>query len=369
MQSPAKQPTKRYGTSVAAVQHPHRFVTLDLLRGVAALVVVYFHTHALFGPILFPHGYLAVDFFFMLSGFVMMSAYGKKLDAGWPTFTFLKARFARLYPLYFLGLSLGFLFGTLFYLFNREHRFVSALIPLYLLGLGFIPLLRGPAGPGSYLYPLDTPTWSLFFELIANLLQALFLRRRSVRALLSVVLLSGLALALCALHRNTMNLGHTRDTFFYGFARVSFSYTGGMLLYRLWNRGAVRRRWSPITSALTLIILLGCPMPAAYAGAYDLAVTLIGFPVILILSASAVPPKPLAGTCLLLGNASYAIYVLHVPLTSWLGQLQRHVPLLRPLRAPWTGALNLIILLALSLMLDRIYDLPTRAYLRKTLRA
>jgi peptidoglycan/LPS O-acetylase OafA/YrhL len=84
-----------------------RFTLLDALRGIAALVVVQFHLHELFGRLIFPHGYLAVDFFFMLSGFVLRFAYQQRLDTGWSLSRFLRVRLIRLYPLYLLGLLLG----------------------------------------------------------------------------------------------------------------------------------------------------------------------------------------------------------------------------------------------------------------------
>ncbi len=96
--------------SAAAASHgPHRFLALDAMRGVAALIVVFFHSPGLFGRFLFTRGYLAVDFFFMLSGFVLTFAFQSKLDAGLKTVTFVKQRLVRLYPLYFLGLTLGLL--------------------------------------------------------------------------------------------------------------------------------------------------------------------------------------------------------------------------------------------------------------------
>jgi peptidoglycan/LPS O-acetylase OafA/YrhL len=85
----------------------HSFQTLDALRGVAALVVVVHHNHPMFTwrP---HHGYLAVDLFFVLSGFVLSYAYQDRLDRGWPTIKFLRARLVRLAPLYLLALLFGF---------------------------------------------------------------------------------------------------------------------------------------------------------------------------------------------------------------------------------------------------------------------
>ncbi|HEX7694251.1 MAG TPA: acyltransferase family protein, partial [Sphingomonas sp.] len=87
-----------------------RFVVLDGMRGLAALSVVALHTAQYFpsqtGP---ARAYLAVDFFFMLSGFVMAHAYGDKLRAGLTIKGFAEIRLARLYPMIFLGVTLGLL--------------------------------------------------------------------------------------------------------------------------------------------------------------------------------------------------------------------------------------------------------------------
>src|SRR5438270_12688381 len=88
----------RLKTGIAVSAPTHHFVVLDALRGVAAVAVMQYHTNDCFGLNLFPHGYLAVDFFFMLSGFVLTFAYQEKLRAGWASTLFLKTRWVRLYP-------------------------------------------------------------------------------------------------------------------------------------------------------------------------------------------------------------------------------------------------------------------------------
>ena len=85
-----------------------RYATLDGLRGAAAMVVVFVHFHALYHLPEIEHGYLAVDLFFAMSGFVIANAYDRKLSSGelnWQKYFVL--RLFRLYPLYFAGLALG----------------------------------------------------------------------------------------------------------------------------------------------------------------------------------------------------------------------------------------------------------------------
>src|ERR1700760_1005878 len=89
------------------MEKPRVFLCLDALRGTAAIVILLFHVPYFFGAVLFQHGYIAVDFFFMLSGFVLSFAYQEKIDQGGFFLRFAKIQMVRLYPLYFLGLVLG----------------------------------------------------------------------------------------------------------------------------------------------------------------------------------------------------------------------------------------------------------------------
>jgi peptidoglycan/LPS O-acetylase OafA/YrhL len=82
---------------------PHQFATLDGLRGVAAIAVTSLHFRFELGKFLLPHSYLAVDFFFVLSGFVLAYAYEDRLSEGMKPIQFLRLRVIRLYPLYLIG--------------------------------------------------------------------------------------------------------------------------------------------------------------------------------------------------------------------------------------------------------------------------
>lgn len=154
---------RQLSSTVTATGQPlkaHAFVTLDGLRGLAAVAVVLFHTPELFGPGLFPAaGYLAVDFFFTLSGFVLAFAYQARLDKGLPTGQFLRVRIARLYPLYLLSLLVGisgaFLQGAF-----RVHASGAIMLAAACLGLFLLPVAGTPTG---YIFPYNQPAWSVFF--------------------------------------------------------------------------------------------------------------------------------------------------------------------------------------------------------------
>jgi acyltransferase len=193
---------------------PH-YDLLDGLRGVAALMVIFYHVFEAFAtsPIdqRFNHGYLAVDFFFILSGFVIGYAY----DDRWKTMTtkdFIKRRLIRLHPMVVLGAVLGVIAFCIQGCEKWDGTQVS--ISMVMLAL-LINLFLIPAVPGSgpeirgngEMYPLNGPSWSLFFEYIGNIMYALFIRRMSTKALTALVVLAGIGLASFAIF-NFSGAGH-----------------------------------------------------------------------------------------------------------------------------------------------------------------
>jgi peptidoglycan/LPS O-acetylase OafA/YrhL len=86
------------------------FPAMDGIRGIAAILVALFHFRATFlhyDNNVIGDGYLAVDLFFVLSGFVLAHAYEHRFARGMTTFEFMRARVIRLYPLYFVGLAIA----------------------------------------------------------------------------------------------------------------------------------------------------------------------------------------------------------------------------------------------------------------------
>jgi peptidoglycan/LPS O-acetylase OafA/YrhL len=168
---------------------PH-YPILDGLRGVAAIIVIFFHlTEPLATSHLdnvVNHGYLAVDFFFLLSGFVVGYAY----DDRWDTLTvggFLRRRFERLQPLVVLGMTLGAIgfYFTDSPIWPLIHTVpVWKLIVVMLIGWTLIPIPLSMDIRGWFeMHPLNSVGWSLFFEYIANILYALGVRKLSNKAL------------------------------------------------------------------------------------------------------------------------------------------------------------------------------------------
>ena len=169
----------------------HYFHLLDGLRGIAALIVMFRHTGYFWGGWTIPQSYLAVDLFFVLSGVVVANAYEARLRAGLAPARFALLRLIRLYPLYLLGSLIG-LVPVVAALLGLAPSSLASPLPLVLLAAALLlPLVSDPN-----LFPLNTPAWSLFFEMLANLAYAAMLRHLHCALLAALLLASALGLAL-----------------------------------------------------------------------------------------------------------------------------------------------------------------------------
>ncbi len=353
------------------LQPAHRFSTLDALRGVAALLVVQVHLPFLFAHHMpFPNANLAVDFFFMLSGFVLSFAYGERLATGWPLRFFLRDRLIRLYPLYLLSLPLGL--ARLLLLAPAEHIPLShgGTAVLVLLALFFLPAPLLLTAGGPYAFPINLPSWSLFYELLANLLHALLLRRQTFVRLIAVVLLLAVSFFGLAYARHFANFGPYKGEIGAGVVRVALSYTYGMLLFQLWKQEKLPRFGSSLLSALLLVAVLVFPVfhgPALRGRNlwFEAVALLLIFPCAVVLGANATPGKRSLPLFSLLGTTSYAVYVFHVPLYAVYTVLWRLLLHGKPAdHAPVAGLVYLLFLLAFAYAADRFYDIPVRRWWR-----
>lgn len=365
---------------------PH-YALLDGLRGVAALLVMCYHVFEGFafaggGSIdTLNHGYLAVDFFFILSGFVIGYAYDDRWKNKSLTLPdFFKRRLIRLHPMVVMGAVLG---TVTFCLqggvqWDGTHVATSMVMLSLLCALFFIPAIPGAGyevrGNGE-MFPLNGPCWSLFFEYIGNLLYALFIRRLSTKALTVLVVLSGAGLAAFALFDvsgyGNIGVGWTLDAvnFLGGSLRMLFPFSTGMLLSRIFKPAKVRGAFWICSTAL--VVLFAVPFvegtdPVCANGAYEVFCILIAFPVLLWIGASGTTTdKQSTRICKFLGDISFPVYVVHYPLMylfyAWMIRTGVHT-----LAQTWHVALcvyaSSILIACLCL---KLYDEPVRKYLAK----
>lgn len=277
-----------------------RLAAFDGLRGVAALAVVAFHYDTT-GPMRL--GYLAVDLFFLLSGFVVAAAYETRLRGGDGLAWFAGVRMARLYPLHLLGLALG---AGAFLILGAAPMAVAGSFVASALFLPN-PILSAD------LFPLNGPAWSLALEVAVNIVFAAGAYRISTRRLAAVVLAMAVALAAAILIAESGSAGAEADTFWIGLLRVGFGFPAGVLIWRLHSAGALPRARLP--AGLLLAAVLASFTAPSFNGLANIAIVLALYPAVVVLGLSATPPQGRAGWAYAFaGRASYACYALHMPL-------------------------------------------------------
>ena len=344
------------------------FVALDGLRGVAALSVVMLHW---FGSSrsLFAHSYLAVDFFFMLSGFVLAYAYEDRLAAGLSFRAFAIKRLVRLYPLVLAGTLTG-LAASLAVAHLRPRAPVEAQVMMAAVAraLVFLPTLKAsPVGYG--VFPLDHPTWSLFFELAVNLAFALHLtlsrRRLSLAALLLIAALSGgFLLRAAALHRG-VEVGFKPEHFLGGLPRTIFPFVIGVALYRLHRPGErkVESGWAVLALALALTALFLTPTRGPWAALMDLGCITLVFPALIMAGARMAPVGLAQRLCRWSGDLSYPVYILHAPILLGVGLLAAAHPSVADLRR--LAGVAALATIAAAWTALKFYDEPVRRRLNR----
>jgi peptidoglycan/LPS O-acetylase OafA/YrhL len=343
--------------AVKFVLDHRRYVTLDALRGVAALAVVVFHIPEMFG---LPHqesSSLAVDLFFILSGFVIEHAYGDQLRREMSFAKFIKVRMIRLYPLYIVGLVAYVLFFI-----ARPNVTAGRVIPAAFLALFYVPTPPAISFEPQFLFPVNPVSWSLFCELLVNILYALYIVRWSVRSLFWLTIVFAVMLfAEKVLQENIDTLGPW-SILIEGTARALFSFFAGVLLYRL----APHRFFAG--SALAILILIGIfrlNFDKHWQHAYELLIILIGFPLLVLFASRTRPAAWLAKIYDTLGTISYPTYVIHMPIVLWTSALYpRLFGKGLATIAPWGGFALISLIAFVAYLLDRLYDQPVRRWLR-----
>lgn len=313
---------------------PH-YNLLDGLRGVAAIMVLWYHIFEGYafaegrGIDTFNHGYLAVDFFFILSGFVISYAYDDRWHSSMTLGGFFKRRLIRLHPMLVMGAIIGCITFCIQGCVKWDGSSTATwqIILALVLSMLFIPAYPGAAhevrGNGE-MFPLNGPSWSLFFEYIGNIIYALFIRRLSNRLLALFVAVTGVLFTIFAIFNisgyENIGVGWTLDNvnFFGGTLRMLFPFSLGMLLSR--NFKPMKIRGIFWLSSVALFLLFSVPfIPSVYNlcinGIYEIFCISVAFPLIVWLGASGcTSDKYSTKLCGFLGNISYPLYITHYPI-------------------------------------------------------
>jgi len=354
------------------------FPALTALRGIAALCVVLFHysvgsfpnLHLTETTFFVGKSYLFVDLFFALSGFILMHVYGRSFADGPSKATlgpFLRARLARLYPLHLVLLG-GFVLLELVKLavdrsgldaFGGSHTLAT--LPGSLL-------LLNAAG----LYDTITwngPSWSISAEWIVGLafpllVPAVARLRPSGLLLLYIATLAGFAL-LSAGPQHDLDL--TSD---WGVPRCFLGFTGGMVLYRVWQDGApgwMTTDRAALATAAAIVLAMHLNMRGVFV------MPLFGL-LILCLAQNTARVGRALGTrpMIFLGEISYAIYLAQILLLDsvhlgWRLATGHEIEDagFSALQSLGIIALMVAALLPLSILLHRRVEVPARGWLRR----
>ncbi|WP_020484337.1 acyltransferase family protein [Methylomonas sp. MK1] len=342
----------------------NRFIVLDGIRGIAALFVITRHTRIFWGHDFF-RSYLAVDLFFILSGFVIAYAYEEKLKNKTISLkNFLLIRLIRLYPVYIFSLILS----TLALIAPLViHRGLNAAAIFDICNLTFMAALFLPTQVAGNLnlFPINPVYWSLFFELIANLLYAVTRPYLSNKVLLLAVIISEIMVVASANYNGNLDIGFTWETWaiLAGLFRSIFGFFLGILLYRCKDTTpSLQKKYKelmPYITILIICIILSSPSADKLDFIIDIIIVTTVFPTLVIL-ASQGKSKVIEPSLSILGSASYPIYLIHIPIGHIIsGIFKEHIVDTTPI----SGTILTLSLISFSVWLEKAYDLPIRRLL------
>ena len=380
-------------TSISSVNFtdtkPH-YELLDGLRGVAAILVLFYHV---FEGLAFAeatngagsglittlnHGHIAVDFFFILSGFVISYAY----DDRWgkmSTWQFFKRRLIRLHPMLVMGALIGVIAFAIVGFEKWDGTVASTgwVMVAMLFTMFMIPAVPGVPyeirGNGE-MFPLNGPAWSLFFEYIGNILYALVIRRLSVKILTILVVVLG------CLHiwffvgnvsgYDMVGVGWTVDevNFWGGLVRMLFPFTMGMLLARIFKPSKVKGAFWICSIVLVMLFAVPYIKPdysISLNSLYEVVCIAFLFPLLVWLGACGRVSGRVGKLNRMLGDLSYPLYIVHYPIMyifyAWL--IEKKVYTLNECLG--VAALVVVSSIVLALLCLKLYDEPVRRWLTR----
>lgn len=343
---------------LSALSSKRRFAVMDGLRGVAALSVVLFHSYK--GGGLVPNGALAVDLFFILSGFVIAYSYDARVRQPGGARKFAISRFIRLYPMLFIGALGGIALALVHNVLDPANAYDYAAIAtsggLSLLALPYLSQKHF----GGEAFSFNPPLWSLFFEIVANLLYVALARFLNLKVLIALVIVGLFGVVwLGALG------GGGKADFASGFPRVICGFFGGVLLFRLHSRGQLPKIGSNIF-VLSAAMLALFAIPTLIGGLLYLPT----FAALMLIVASAAHSRPASpdGWCEVLGLISYPVYLIHwltIYVATFLGN---RLGLVGPLYVV-VVIVHLAAIPAVGFLVAKYYETPTRLLLSRTLQA
>jgi len=337
----------------------------DGLRGPGATLVLVGHILLVLDPVVAPGGAVIVDLFFLLSGFVIAFSYEPRFATGMRAGEFMIHRIVRRYPLYLLGMMLGYLLLLAMAIGDADGAKRSWTFTLQLIPEVF--LWPAPAVLGNPdAYPLNVPAWTLFFELLVNLVYVLaFSWLPDTRVLAVVTALCALALVATVMTFGSIDAGSRLSDFWAGFGRAGFGFFAGVLCYRLLGRPTTTRRpvsWWALVVLVAIPVACFLPATPELRPFVDLTMAIgLGMP-LLCISQSIEPPKQFVRLFTMGGRISYAIYILHWPFLEGRGT-QAGVGRAWPRWDRCWGGIIFLIVLPFAYFAEGYCDRPVRGWI------
>lgn len=352
------------GNKTAALTTKPHYQVLDGLRGIAALGIVIFHFMEWIytdpGDNFIGNGFLAVDFFFCLSGFVIGYAYDSRIKIIGVK-EFFKSRLIRLQPMVVFGSVLGLLAFLLDPFATYQFMYSSGrIIIIFLCSLLLIPFPVMPERAFN-LFSLNAPAWSLFWEYIANIFYALILYKLHRRLLWLLLIPAAIALVYLGYQKGNLLGGWNGDTFLDGGVRIGYSFTAGLLIYR-YNL-IIKNNIGFIGLGVLLALALAMPH-FSFNGLAEAMVVIVYFPLLVCLGAGSSLSSRMLPVCKFAGDISYPLYMTHYAAIWIFGNyFTQYHPGLKSLIGIVIPGVILLVLFAWLVM--KYVDIPVRKYLTR----
>lgn len=346
--------------------------SLDTLRGLAALSVCLLHANPIFGvPSLMHHAYLAVDFFFALSGFILVSRYKDLiLNTGGPlTFNkFAIVRFARLYPLYLLALIIGAAYVLLrLFVTNTYSSVGHQFITSFVKGIFVLPSFHTDLlSEDSPIFPFTTQAWSIFWEFVFSGLFFVLIRFGKTSFANVSAAIGFAAISIIAIKNNTVDGGWQNANFYVGGVRALFSFSIGIICVSLSNPNSINEKIKIFAGYISLTLIILYFVFSSLTNAYA-ELLIIGVLVPLVIVGLSNTKSSILNNKIgdWLGGISFSVYLIHGIIASVTESVLRKTTIITPsiaLGIVWTAAM-----LAISTFIWKYFEIPAQKWLKKIL--
>lgn len=338
------------------------FTTLDGCRGVAAIIIAADHVLPLVGISGSKFGFLGLDFFFMLSGFIIAHAYERRLSSDMGFAAFLKIRVFRLHPLLILGtiIPVALLCAT-----SGEtdvQLYALAILGILMVPTSFVDVSTSGSTQDILAFPINGPSWSMFAEYIENAIYGMLAKYLNLYYISAALIVSAILEIALVVHYGTLSVGYMRQMVWLSLIRIQFPFIMGIGINMVYKSGFLSTiRPRPILPVLMLVVILSAPI-ALPTVAFSLIAVFLIIPLIVIMGVAVEQEQSKQDPVLtFLGTISYPLYVLHMPIMMFAID---PINLISPIGLRFTMVcVALAGLIAISYMITLIYDLPVRGFL------